>query len=78
MTALVEAAGIEPALMLTNSDTYGRNRCLKSASWTFAPRKRRAAYQDMPDPWDLLPAPVIDDSILAALLQKTGLDGVKD
>jgi hypothetical protein len=33
---LVEAAEIEKAATLTKSGTYSRNRCLKSASWTFA------------------------------------------
>jgi hypothetical protein len=32
----VEAAGIETASAQTKSSTYNRNRCLKSASWTFA------------------------------------------
>jgi hypothetical protein len=43
---LVEAAGIEKVSTLTKSGTYSRNRCLKSASWTFAlapgPSKRNA------------------------------------
>jgi hypothetical protein len=33
---MVEAAGIENVFTLMKSGTYGRNRCLKSASWTFA------------------------------------------
>jgi len=33
---LVEAAGIEKASTLMKSGTYTRNKCLKSASWTFA------------------------------------------
>ena len=35
---IVEAAGIEKASTPTKSSTYSRNRCLKSASWTFASR----------------------------------------
>jgi hypothetical protein len=30
------AAGIEPACILIKTGTYSRNKCLKSASWTFA------------------------------------------
>jgi hypothetical protein len=33
---MVEAAGIENVATPTKSSTYSRNRCLKSASWTFA------------------------------------------
>jgi hypothetical protein len=33
---LVEAAGIENVATPTKSSTYSQNRCLKSASWTFA------------------------------------------
>jgi hypothetical protein len=33
---MVEAAGIEKVSTPMKSGTYGRNRCLKSASWTFA------------------------------------------
>ena len=39
---MVEAAGIEKASTLTKLGTYSRNRCLKSASWTFALRRRTA------------------------------------
>ena len=33
---MVEAAGIEKASTPMKSGTYSRNKCLKSASWTFA------------------------------------------
>jgi hypothetical protein len=35
---MVEAAGIEKVSTPMKSRTYSRNKCLKSASWTFASR----------------------------------------
>jgi hypothetical protein len=45
----VEAAGIEKAFTPINSVTYGRNRCLKSASWTFASVRNPTAQPLMMD-----------------------------
>ena len=43
---MVEAAGIEKASTPIESGTYSRNRCLKSASWTFASAIERGPHPE--------------------------------